>query len=577
MNLFNSIPVKKPKRNNFNLSHTLRTSLQMGNLTPILCMPVLPRDTVTLSNDIVIRLAPQLAPVMADVNVYAHYFFVPWRIIWDDYSDFMTGGKDGTLSPSFPRYRFPIGNYSTSLDGSPQKEALSDGGLCDYLGFPLPFSDLYREVPAIPNPVDNRGKIAKTYEISALPLRAYQLIYSEYYRDQNLEDEIDVPKTSGVTDFNAPGVAPMFMMRRRAWAKDYFTSALPEPQRGPDVPLFDVGDGSGTPAQIVYDPDGRTVIRNNIGANVSDNSFLTANQSSVDGGKTVMNASSSTGASNPANVDNSSNLKIEGGSSDIQAPTMNDLRRRMSLQRFLEVSNRAGARLKEFIFGHFGAVIPDSTLQRPLYLGGGSQKILFTDVIQNSASVTDDNTGFDKTSLGQTAGYGICTGRTAKVRHTFTEHGYIMCILSIRPRAEYFQGIDKHLQKFDRFDHAFPEFANLGEQQIQNKELFFAPYLGSPDYDGTFGYTPRYAEYKFMNSRICGTFRTSLNYWHLARMFSQSPALNDTFVHVSPEADNRIFAVETTELDPVEHYYASVYHNIIVKRCLPKYGIPSFL
>lgn len=575
MNLFNSIPVKKPKRNNFNLSHTLRTSLQMGNLTPILCMPVLPRDTITLSNDIVIRLAPQLAPVMADVNVYAHYFFVPWRIIWDDYSDFMTGGKDGTLSPSFPRYRFPAGDFSKSLDGSPQKDALTDGGLCDYLGYPLPFSDLYREIPSVPNPVDRRGVIGKSYEISALPLRAYQLIYSEYYRDQNLENEIDVPKTSGVTDFNAPGVAPMFQMRRRAWAKDYFTSALPEPQRGPDVPLFDV-DGSGSSAEIVYDPSGKTVVkRADVDTAAVSNAFVTT---SNDGIATNLAASnSSTGESQGINIDNSANLKIEGSVSGIEAPTMNDLRRRMSLQRFLEVSNRAGARLKEFIFGHFGAVIPDSTLQRPLYLGGGSQKVLFTDVIQNSASVTDDNTGFDKTSLGQTAGYGICTGRTAKVRHTFTEHGYIMCILSIRPRAEYFQGIDKHLQKFDRFDHAFPEFANLGEQEIQNKELFFAPYFGSVDYEGTFGYTPRYAEYKFMNSRICGTFRTSLNYWHLARMFRNPPALNDTFIHVSPEADNRIFAVETTELDPVEHYYASVYHNIIVKRCLPKYGIPSFL
>lgn len=576
MNLFNSIPVKKPKRNNFNLSHTVRTSLQMGNLTPILCMPVLPRDTVTLSNDIVIRLAPQLAPVMADVDVYAHYFFVPWRIIWDDYADFMTGGKDGTLSPSFPRYRFPAGDYSSSLDGSPQKDALSDGGLCDYLGFPLPWSDLYRSVPTVPAPVDRRGVIGKTYEISALPLRAYQLIYSEYFRDQNLENEIDVPKTSGVTDFNLPAATPMFMMRRRAWAKDYFTSALPEPQRGPDVPLFD-----GTTAdslKIEYTPDGVTYVKNQDGHFLQNAQNLNTAATPL-GTQLHAERTSSTSADNSfATLDNSENLRITAADdAQVSAPTMNDLRRRMSLQRFLEVSNRAGARLKEFIFGHFGAVIPDSTLQRPLYLGGGAQKILFTDVIQNSASVTDENTGFDKTSLGQTAGYGICTGRTAKVRHTFSEHGYIMCILSIRPRAEYFQGIDKHLQKFDRFDHAFPEFANLGEQEIQNKELFFAPYLGAADYDGTFGYTPRYAEYKFMNSRIHGTFRTSLNYWHLARMFSVPPALNDTFVHVSPDADNRIFAVETTDTEPVEHYYASVYHNIIVKRCLPKYGIPTFL
>lgn len=566
MNIFNSVKVKKPKRNNFNLSHSVRLSLQMGNLVPTLCLPILPGDTCTISNDIVVRLAPQLAPVMADVNIYCHYFFVPWRIIWDDYAKFLTGGESGVESVSFPRIKFGVGEIPDTT-----RYLMTEGSLMDYLGYPLPCSNRFGE---------RAGKIVTEYSVSQLPLRAYQLIYNEYYRDQNVDNEYPILRTSGSIDSDSAAAHLMMHMRTRAWAKDYFTSALPEPQRGPDVPLFDV-DGDSDPARVVFDPSGRTIIRNGTGSNVDNNSYLTANVSSSDGNQTVLNASANSGSSNPANVDNSSNLKIEGGNLDFQAPTMNDLRRRMSLQRFLEISNRAGNRLKEFLIGHFGSVVPDSTLQRPLYLGGGSQKILFTDVIQNSASVMSGNEGFDDTALGQTAGYGICTGNNGKFRHHFTEHGYVMCIMSIRPRAEYFQGLDKHLQKFDRFDHAFPEFARLGEQEILNKELFFDPtsMSSSMDFEGTFGYTPRYAEYKFMNNRICGEFRSSLSYWHLARTFGgpTPPTLSTEFIHVNPQDDNRIFAVGTSALDPVEHYYSSVYHKIIVKRCLPKYGNPSFL
>lgn len=562
MNLFNSVKVKKPKRNNFNLSHTVRLSLQMGNLVPTLCMPVLPGDTVTLKNDVVIRLAPQLAPVMADVNVYCHYFFVPWRIIWKNYPTFMTGGESGVESPSFPRIKFPVGQISDDSF----KAKLREGSLMDYLGYPLPCSARFGV---------RAGDVKTEYSVSQLPLRAYLKIYNEYYRDQNVEPEYPVLDTDGSIDFDSAAASLMMTMRTRAWAKDYFTSALPEPQRGPDVPLFDNAGLSPEDLKVQF-KDGNYSFIKYPGATKPNNGNLSVN----DG---VMNLGDS--GFDGVQVDNSNSLEIVAKdgveNSGAPVPTMNDLRRRMSLQRFLEISNRAGNRLKEFVIGHFGAVIPDSTLQRPLYLGGGSQKIMFTDVIQNSASVMSGNEGFDDTALGQTAGYGICVGNTAKVRHHFVEHGYVMCIMSIRPKAEYFQGVDRHLQKFDRFDHAFPEFARLGEQEILNKELFFDPTSTNPDYDfeGTFGYTPRYAEYKFMNSRICGEFRSSLSYWHLARAFgfAAPPTLSKEFIHVSPQDDNRIFAVNTAPLDPVEHYYSSVYHNIMVKRCLPKYGNPSFL
>lgn len=575
-NLFNSLPADKVKRNNFSLSHTFRCSVKLGRIYPVLCLPIMPNDTVSLKSDVVIRLAPQLAPVMAHFNVYCHYFFVPWRIIWDDYGKFFTQlyNEDGSEPASWPRLRFKAGNYQAHGIGG--NAYLNVGTLCDFLGYPLPWSDEWKSVKLSnsTDPVDLRGVIASDYEVSALPLRAYQMIFNEYYRDQNVSNEVEFSKGSGIIDvFDENGVMTeeftnLAQIRLRAWAKDYFTSALPEPQRGPDVPLFDSnGDYS-----LEFDNSvASTVVR------AGDPSDKRAPDSGLLGGLSSGKIVQPYGEGNRVDVaiDNSKNLKVvSNNTSDTPLPTINELRRRVSLQRFLEISNRAGNRLKEFIFGHFGSVIPDDRLQRPEYLGGGIQKVTFTDVIQNSASVSDDNTGFDRTALGQQAGYGICVGNTGKIRKHFYEHGYVMCLMSIRPKAEYFQGIDRHLQKFDLFDHAFREFANLGEQEIYEKELFFCPGAFQNSRDNVFGYTPRYAEYKFMNNSVHGEFRTSLNYWHAARTFGNPPNLNQQFIQVSPEADNRLFAVSDQLAD---HYYCSIFHDLLVKRALPKYGVPKLI
>lgn len=583
-NLFNSLPADKVKRNNFSLSHTFRCSVKLGRIYPVLCLPIMPNDTVSLKSDVVIRLAPQLAPVMAHFNVYCHYFFVPWRIIWDDYGKFFTQlyNVDDSEPASWPRLRFKSGNYQAHGIGG--NAYLNVGTLCDFLGYPLPWSDEWKSVKLTnsTDPVDLRGVIASDYEVSALPLRAYQMIFNEYYRDQNVSNEVEFSKGSGIIDvFDENGVMTeeftnLAQIRLRAWAKDYFTSALPEPQRGPDVPLFDNAGINPDDLKVVYKPNGDTTkIWGTHGENLGATDKLMTGSAS---GVSWLRGESSSGNIKEATVDNSGQLAIEKNDTSSQAdtplPTINELRRRVSLQRFLEISNRAGNRLKEFIFGHFGSVIPDDRLQRPEYLGGGIQKVTFTDVIQNSASVSDDNTGFDRTALGQQAGYGICVGNTGKIRKHFYEHGYVMCLMSIRPKAEYFQGIDRHLQKFDLFDHAFREFANLGEQEIYEKELFFCPGAFQNTRDDVFGYTPRYAEYKFMNNSVHGEFRTSLNYWHAARTFGNPPNLNQQFIQVSPEADNRLFAVSDQLAD---HYYCSIFHDLLVKRALPKYGVPKLI
>lgn len=577
-NLFNSLPADKVKRNNFSLSHTFRCSVKLGRIYPVLCLPIMPNDTVSLKSDVVIRLAPQLAPVMAHFNVYCHYFFVPWRIIWDDYGKFFTQlyNEDGSEPASWPRFRFKAGNHDP-LNGVAGRSLLGVGSLCDFLGYPLPWSDEWKSVKLTnsADPIDLRGAIASDYELSALPLRAYQMIFNEYYRDQNVSNEVEFSKGSGIIDvFGDDGVmteefANLAQIRLRAWAKDYFTSALPEPQRGPDVPLFDNAGLSPEDLKIQFKNGNYSFAKSPGGGSNASNGNVT-----VFDGALFVDKDSSKGVQ----IDNSNSLEIVAkdgsGNSDAPIPTINELRRRVSLQRFLEISNRAGNRLKEFIFGHFGSVIPDDRLQRPEYLGGGIQKVTFTDVIQNSASVSDDNTGFDRTALGQQAGYGICVGNTGKIRKHFYEHGYVMCLMSIRPKAEYFQGIDRHLQKFDLFDHAFREFANLGEQEIYEKELFFCPGAFQNTRDDVFGYTPRYAEYKFMNNSVHGEFRTSLNYWHAARTFGNPPNLNQQFIQVSPEADNRLFAVSDQLAD---HYYCSIFHDLLVKRALPKYGVPKLI
>lgn len=585
MSLFTSVKVRKPKRNRFNLSHNYKMTGNMGLLYPILCEPVVPGDTFKIDSSIFLRTAPMIAPMMSKVTVYTHYFFVPNRLIWSEWKDFITGGEDGTADPATPKFQFQGGQ---AFNNTPEvKELFSNGSLADYLGFPV-FPKIYT------SEVSDKRTPATPFKIDQLPFRAYGLIWNEYYRDENLQDEIDIHKDeSGTIDISSQNIDALLSLQRRAWKKDYFTSALPWPQRGDDVelPLSGEADVLGKTWNdkpiLIGVRDNFTGVPNyqqNI-LTKSGEQLSPANRALYQHG-VQMSASPSDPAATvgwddvvlsvPKNstgspgygvrsTDIAEQLKVD--LSGASSATINELRRAIKAQEFLELNARGGSRYIEQILSHFGVRSSDARLQRPEFLGGGKQYVVVSDVLQTSSS--------DATSpQANQAGIGASLGSTHGFKRFFEEHGFVIGIMSIVPDASYMQGMPRKYLKEDRYDYYWPTFAHLGEQEIQNQEIYFAPGNDNTyQMDGTFGYTPRYSEYKHINDSVHGDFRTSLAFWHLGRIFDNGPRLNGSFIESKPS--ERVFATDATESTD-HHFWINIQHNIKALRPMPKYGTPMF-
>lgn len=511
MNLFNVFPVKKPKGNMFNLSHERKMSFNQGELIPCLVQDIIPGDKFKVSTEVMIRLAPLLAPIMHRMNVYVHFFFVPNRLTWSDWELFITGGPDGNSSPTFPLYEINDVNKGNHAQGT----------LSDYMGLP--------STPAT---------VTQSLFFNGLPFRAYQMIYNEYYRDQNLTPAINV--TTGSTY-----LASDFSLRYRCWEKDYFTSALPWSQRGGDVNLPLEGE-------IEFIPDYKAVSRvlKNTGVAASDGDLAAISGDLVDDTITqsrIENLEEST-------VYDLDNINL----------TINDLRQSVRLQEWLEKNARGGGRYVEQILSHFGVVSSDARLQRPEYLGGGKAPVVISEVLATADSGSADP--------GSLYGHGIAVANTNQFTKFFEEHGYVIGIISVLPRTCYQQGVERHFLKSDKFDYYFPEFANLGEQEIFNQEIYH-DWTGAKVATDTWGYQSRYAEYKYKCDSVHGEFRSSLSYWHLGRIFSSAPNLNTSFVELNHTnaGVHRIHVVTDTQYDKI---YCQLYNNVKAWRPMPKYGIP---
>lgn len=511
-NLFNSIKLFKPKKNVFDLTHDVKLSLNMGELVPIMCMDCVPGDKVHLNAESIVKFAPLVSPVMHRFDVMMHYFFVPNRLVWPNWEKFITYKNNPVTPPAFPYFLMGEGSVYSRL--------------ADYLGLPTP---------------DPAGT---TEKVSALPFAAYQLIYNEYYRDQNLIPSIVTTLIDGDNTAQYNGV--LGELRQRAWEHDYFTSCLPTAQQGGavDIPLGEVtlnpdwfADASSAGEMPTFKDD----LLNTGDGNIYEDTVLGTTSIGIQG-------HAAANAYDPA------------GSLEVEPTTINDLRRAFRLQEWLEKNIRAGSRYIESIFAHFGVKSPDARLQRPEYITGTKSPVTISEVL--------NTTGTDELPQGNMAGHGISVTSGRAGSYYCQEHGYVIGIMSIMPKTAYQQGIPRHFLKTnDAFEYFWPEFAHIGEQEVKQRELYAYQNTG----DETFGYLPRYAEYKYMPSRVSGDFRNTLDFWHDGRIFSAAPTLNKEFIECFP--DPRIFAVEDED---VQKIYAYVLNKVKAIRPMPKFGTPMF-
>jgi len=494
------------KRNKFSLSNTKLLSCDLGELVPIGLLEVLPGDSIQQSTHALLRCSPMLAPVMHPVHVHIRHWFVPHRLVWDEWEDFITGGPDGMDASTFPT--ITIGGGSGAAVGS----------LADYFGVPTGVNNI---------------------EVSALPFRAYAMVWNEWYRDQDLQTELVIDLTSG------PDTTTNTALQHSAWEKDYFTSSRPWEQKGPSItiplgttaPITGIGVRAGVAtsslATDIYETGSATPVNPYVG--------IDSNSGSAFRFRTV-----TTG-----NTSSTNRPLIEADLSDASAVTVNVLREALALQRYEEARARYGSRYTEYL-RYLGVRSSDARLQRPEYLGGGKQTIQFSEVLQTAEGTNP---------VGELRGHGIAAARTNRYRRYFEEHGYIITCLNVRPRTIYAQGLPRTWNRRFKEDFWQQELQFIGQQEVLNKELYAAH--ASPD--GTFGFQDRYDEYRRQESTIAGEFRTTLDFWHFARIFGSTPALNSDFVKCVPSEEP--FAVPSEDV-----LYVMANHSVQARRLVASVG-----
>lgn len=481
------------KRSKFSLSHHKLTTCKQGQIVPLTHYEVLPGDTVQQATSALVRVAPLVAPVMHPVHAKIHHWFVPYRLIWEDWEKFITGGSDGEGDGAV----FPTITVS---------ESLGESTLADYLGIPSTM-------------------VSGT--ISALPFRAYSLIWNEFYRDQDLQTALTIDKTSG-TDSTTN-----MTLQHAAWDKDYFTTARPWAQKGPEVtvPVHGIGMFNQTYAAgptTAYETGGET-------ASYADYK----NPAAGGADNTVVFEESTT---NP-------------GYPDIRTEIA-EMRLAFALQRYEEARARYGSRYTEYL-RYLGVRSSDARLQRPEYLGGGKQTIQFSEVLQTAP---DAATGTSAAyGVGNLKGHGIGAMRSNRYRRFFEEHGIVLSFIIIKPVNMYMQNLDRHWLRRTKEDFWQKELQFIGQQEITNREIKVDH--ASPS--AVFGYQDRYDEYRHMASSVSGEFRNTasggLDDWHFARNFSSDPTLNGDFVKCVPTT--RTYA-QTWE----DQMWIMAYHSIQARR-----------
>lgn len=513
--LFTRVEITKPKTSRHDLSHDVKLSTKMGRLTPVSVFEALPGDKFDIQAHSMIRFAPLVSPAMHRFDVYLHTFFVPNRILWHNWENFITNTPVSGSIPVKPKIVV-------------SEDDRKIGSLADYLGIPVS---------------PGAGNIA----VCAMPFAAYQSIYDEYYRDENLGTPIKFTSANMRGTYLDDGTASYNSykaLRHRAWEHDYFTSCLPWAQKGPaaTIPL-----GSLETALVKHNIDGS----------------LTGETSwDATGPAATPRTVTADGVHDASKPDNA--LYIDGA--DIEPTTINSLRRAYALQRWLEKMARGGSRYVEYVRAHFNQFTGDARLDRPEFIYGTKSPVQVSEVLQTSES--------SETPQANMAGHGISISSGKNGSYKVKEHGFIITIMSIMPKTAYQQGLHKMWSRESNLDYYHPDFAHIGEQEVKNQELMLT---GTASYDnGTFGYIPRYAEYKFVNSRVAGDFKDTLRFWHEGRIFDPAnpPVLNNSFIQARPDGPtanirNDIFAVKTGD-----NLWCHVFLDVKAHRKMPYYGTP---
>lgn len=492
------------------LSNYKLTTCDMGELIPIGLWEVLPTDIFQGSTSILLRMSPMTAPVMHPVRVRVHHFFVPNRLLWNeqlgdtgDWETFITGGPDGD-DASVP----PL--LQTTAD---------KGDLLDYLGLP--------QVAGV--------------DINAMPIRAFNLIFNEWYRDQDLVEERQLD------DLTVPKIA---------WERDYFTTGRPFTQKGPSVllpigakaPVYGIGKASEV---YVADP---------VSARETGGRITTYDSRRVVGGGNADDTHYF-----QEDPDNPGFPNIWTDLSNATGLTINELRRSMAIQRFQEARAAYGSRYTEYLRQSFGARPLDGRLQRPEFIAGGRAQVSISEVLQTGPeSDRQDPTLY---GVGDMYGHGISAMRSNKFRKQFHEHGYLMTLMSVRPRTLYQQGVDRHWLKRDKEDYFQRELQYIGQQDVKQNEIYADP--ANTDND-VFAYQDRYREYRETPSKVCGDFKDLLDHWHLGRKFESAPALNESFISCDPS--KRIFNVQSEDT-----LWVAAQHKMVARRPVAKNAIGKIL
>lgn len=538
------------RRSTFDRSSSLKTSFNVGQIIPFFLEEVLPGDTFKVKSSRVVRMQTLLTPIMDNIYLDTYYFFVPNRLVWEHWKEF---NGENTQSAWIPETEYTIPQIT-----APASTGWNVGTIADYMGIPT-------GIPGL--------------SVSALPFRAYALICNEWFRDENLSDPLNI----AIGDANAVGVntgtfvtdvALGGLPYTAAKYHDYFTSALPSPQKGPDVKIPG-GTGANVPvyaldSQVPFSSAASNLELLGKGSSgweaLSGSSYaydLKARRTDGDVGyNTASSSGSLSGYVTPVNL-------WAVGDSSLATATINQLRLAFQIQKLYEKDALGGTRYTEVIRAHFGVSSPDARLQRPEYLGGNRIPINVNQIVQQSATVEGS------TPQGTPVGLSLTTDSHNDFTKSFTEHGFIIGVMVARYDHTYQQGLERMWSRKQRFDFYWPVFANIGEQAILNKEIFAQ---GNDQDEQVFGYQEAWADYRYKPSRVTGEMRSSyaqsLDAWHLADDYSTLPKLSDSWIREDPATVDRVLAVTSANANQL---FADIYIENRATRPMPMYSVPGLI